>query len=80
MCGGDNMADALEYEEESLFTYADYRSWELKEGERYELIYGIAYAMAAPNDYHQSISGELFRQIAIIWTANLVKYVPPLMT
>jgi len=49
--------------EERRFTYADYKSWELKEGERYELIYGEAYAMAAPNAYHQSIAFELGRQI-----------------
>ncbi len=31
--------------EEKLFTYADYKAWELKEGERYELIYGKIYPM-----------------------------------
>ena len=31
--------------EEQWFTYADYKEWELKEGERYEIIYGEAYAM-----------------------------------
>ena len=41
--------------EERAFTYADYKEWELKEGERYELIYGEAYAMAAPNARHQEI-------------------------
>jgi Uma2 family endonuclease len=46
------------------FTYAEYKAWELDEGERFELIDGIAYAMAAPNDFHQAISGEIFRQIA----------------
>jgi Uma2 family endonuclease len=61
------MADMLQ---DRLFTYADYKSWDLKVGERYELIYGVAYAMEAPNamaganTYHQSICGELFRQIA----------------
>jgi Uma2 family endonuclease len=40
---------------ERAFTYADYKVWELKEGERYELIYGVAYAMAAPNARHQEI-------------------------
>ena len=34
------------------FTYADYKEWELAEGERYEIIYGEAYAMAAPNTRH----------------------------
>jgi Uma2 family endonuclease len=46
------------------FTYADYKAWELDEGERFELIDGIAYGMAAPNDFHQAIGGEIFRQIA----------------
>ncbi|MDR3193186.1 MAG: Uma2 family endonuclease [Treponema sp.] len=51
-------------EENRPFTYADYKAWELAEGERFELIDGAAYAMAAPNDFHQAISGEIFRQIA----------------
>jgi Uma2 family endonuclease len=55
---------AKSIEENKHFTYADYRQWELKEGERYELINGDAYAMASPNDAHQAISGEIFRQIA----------------
>jgi Uma2 family endonuclease len=46
------------------FTYADYKAWELDAGERYELIGGKAYALSAPNDFHQAISGEIFRQIA----------------
>ena len=41
--------------ENRLFTYADYKQWELAPGERYELIYGEAYAMSAPNDQHQAI-------------------------
>jgi Uma2 family endonuclease len=41
------------------FTYADYKNWELKPGERYELIGGIAYAMAGPNDRHQAIAAAL---------------------
>ena len=41
--------------ENRLFTYADYKQWELAPGERYELIYGEAYAMSAPGAYHQSI-------------------------
>jgi Uma2 family endonuclease len=48
--------------EERLFTYADYKEWELDEGERYELIYGEAFAMAAPNVKHQSILMELANQ------------------
>jgi Uma2 family endonuclease len=41
------------------FTYADYKNWELAPGERYELIDGVAYAMAAPSRYHQEISMAL---------------------
>ena len=48
--------------EERLFTYADYKDWELDEGERYELIYGEAYAMAAPNIRHQAILMNLSNQ------------------
>jgi Uma2 family endonuclease len=48
------MADAL-VKEDRRWTYRDYREWDLKQGERYELIYGVAYAMSAPNAYHQSI-------------------------
>jgi Uma2 family endonuclease len=51
-------------DEEHYFTYADYKGWELEEGERFELIDGTAYAMAAPNDFHQAILAELSRQIA----------------
>jgi Uma2 family endonuclease len=60
------MSDALRKpdDEEIHYTYADYRQWDLEEGERYELIEGTAYAMSSPNDAHQAISGEIFRQIA----------------
>jgi Uma2 family endonuclease len=55
---------AQKIESTERFTYTDYKKWELKRGERYELIYGTAYALAAPSAAHQLISGELFRQIA----------------
>jgi len=58
---------------ESRYTYADYKDWDLKEGERYELICGEAFAMSAPGDYHQSISGELFKQIANYLTGKPCK-------
>jgi Uma2 family endonuclease len=60
------MSDAAKIlsDEDRSFTYADYKAWELDAGERYELIRGKAYAMSAPNDSHQGISGEIFRQIA----------------
>jgi Uma2 family endonuclease len=49
------MPDAL-LKKDRRWTYRDYREWDLKEGERYEIIYGVAYAMSAPNDRHQAIS------------------------
>ena len=48
--------------EERRFTYADYREWELDEGERYELINGEPFAMAGPNTKHQLILMELSSQ------------------
>ena len=48
--------------EDQLSTYADYRAWELAEGERFELIYGEAYAMSAPNTRHQEILMEISSQ------------------
>jgi Uma2 family endonuclease len=47
---------ALDYDRDRGWTYADYKDWELKPGERFELIDGAAYAMAAPNTEHQTIS------------------------
>jgi len=41
--------------EKTYFTYADYKEWELDEGERFEVIRGEAFAMAAPNAGHQAI-------------------------
>lgn len=46
----------------TIFTYADYCRW--PDDERWELIEGEAYAMAAPGLAHQAVVGELFRQIA----------------
>jgi len=50
-------------EAERRFTYADYKGWELKEGERYELIRGEAFAMAGPNTRHQVVSRKIFLQL-----------------
>ena len=52
-----------EQKEERRFTYADYKEWELNEGERFELIYGEAFAMSGPNTRHQLVSGALFIQL-----------------
>jgi Uma2 family endonuclease len=46
----------LAFKDDEHYTYADYKAWELKPGERYELIDGIAYAMSAPSERHQLIS------------------------
>ena len=49
--------------EDRLYTYRDYKEWELKEGERFELIYGEAFAMSSPNERHQAILTELLVQL-----------------
>jgi len=41
------------------WTYKDYKDWELEPGKRVELIYGVVYAMSAPNTQHQLISSLL---------------------
>ena len=46
-----------------VFTYADYCAW--PDDERWELIDGEAYAMAAPSRAHQTVVGELFVQISL---------------
>ena len=43
-------------------TYADYITW--PENERWEIIDGVPYMQAAPLWQHQSISGEIYRQIS----------------
>jgi Uma2 family endonuclease len=54
----------LDYNWDRRLTYEDYKDWELKPGERFELIDGAAYAMAAPNTEHQRIltmlTGEFY--------------------
>jgi len=49
--------------EEQWFTYADYKEWELADGERFEIIYGEAYVMAAPSLRHQAIQIALASQL-----------------
>ncbi|MCL1823843.1 MAG: Uma2 family endonuclease [Oscillospiraceae bacterium] len=45
------------------FTYKDYANWELKEGERFEIINGLPYAMASPSQAHQEMIVELCKRI-----------------
>jgi Uma2 family endonuclease len=66
------MADAYRVEQEH-WTYADYKAWELKPGERYEIIYGDAYAMSAPNARHQEMLMELSKQFAVFLTGKPCK-------
>ena len=51
--------------EERFFTYADYKEWELDEGERYEVIRGEAYAMSSPSERHQAVLTQLLGQIFV---------------
>lgn len=45
--------------EEQRFSWQDYQAW--PDGERWELIAGVAYAMSpAPNTKHQQVAGELY--------------------
>jgi Uma2 family endonuclease len=44
------------------YTYSDYLSW--RWSEMVELIQGKIYKMSAPTSTHQTVTGELFRQIA----------------
>ncbi|MDR2922702.1 MAG: Uma2 family endonuclease [Treponema sp.] len=48
--------------EEQSFTYSDYKEWDLGVGERYELIYGEAFAMAGPGARHQAMLTEILTQ------------------
>ncbi|MCL1918437.1 MAG: Uma2 family endonuclease [Peptococcaceae bacterium] len=48
--------------EDERYTYADYEKWD--DEIRYELIDGVPYMLAAPSQTHQTISGELYFQLA----------------
>ena len=51
--------------DERLYTYADYKEWDLDVGERFEFIYGVAYAMTSPNEPHQAILTALLGQFFV---------------
>ena len=59
-----SMAAALKLKPQEMrsYTYADYCEWD--DDERWELIDGVAYAMAAPLVQHQDVSRNIFIQIA----------------
>lgn len=54
-------ARKLESNEKRRYTYADYCTWD--DDERWELIDGVPYAMAAPSTKHQGSAGYIFLQI-----------------
>ena len=58
------------------WSYADYKNWEFKPGERYEIIHGDAYAMSAPNASHQAMLMELGRQFANFLVGKKCKVYP----
>ncbi|SDG42463.1 Uma2 family endonuclease [Desulfosporosinus hippei] len=51
----------LVQKDDKKYTYAEYLKW--TDGQRWELLDGIAYNIAAPSRRHQEVSGELFYQI-----------------
>jgi len=71
------MADpALDYDDIRNWTYKDYKEWELKPGERFELIDGVAYAMAAPNTEHQIIVSTLNAEFYNFLKGKKCKVIP----
>ena len=62
--------------ERPYYTYADYKEWELDEGERYEIINGEAYAMSAPSTQHQAILMELSSQFHVYLQGKPCKVFP----
>ena len=70
------MSEAYAIEEDRKYTYVDYKAWELKPGERYELINGVAYAMAAPGLTHQGILIELATQFHVFLKGKPCKVYP----
>jgi Uma2 family endonuclease len=62
--------------DEHLYSYADYKEWDLQVGERFELIYGEAYAMAGPNTKHQQILTELLSQFHVYLQGKLCQVFP----
>ena len=71
------MADpALAYKTDQKWTYADYKAWELKPDERFELIEGLAYAMSAPNTEHQLILSTLHGEFYNFLKGKKCKVIP----
>jgi len=62
--------------EDPYYTYADYKEWELDEGERFELLNGEVYAMSAPSTNHQAILMEISSQIHVFLRGKPCKVFP----
>jgi len=58
------------------FSYADYKAWEHKEGELFELIYGKTFAKAGANKRHQAILLELSSQFRNVLYGKPCKVYP----
>jgi len=58
------MALALQHEEGYKYTYRDYLNMP-DDGNRWEIIDGVPYMMAAPNTQHQRISTKVLTRIAV---------------
>jgi Uma2 family endonuclease len=71
---GENMGALPKAEQ--VFTYADYKDWELGEGERFEIICGEAFAMSAPDARHQAILTELLSQFHVYLRGKQCKVYP----
>ena len=70
------MAGSVKQKQKS-YSYADYLTWD--DDKRYEIIDGEVFDMTSPSVMHQSISGELFRQMANFFDNKVCKiFVAPL--
>jgi Uma2 family endonuclease len=70
------MSDTPETNTERKLTYADYKAWELKPDEQYEMIGGEVFAMSVPNASHQTMLMELSRQFANFLVGKTAKVYP----
>jgi Uma2 family endonuclease len=70
------MADTPETHPDRKWTYAEYKAWELKPDEQYEMIGGEVFAMSVPNAAHQTMLMELSRQFANFLVGKPAKVYP----
>jgi Uma2 family endonuclease len=70
------MSDPVLADENRKWTYRDYKAWELKPGERYELIDGIAYAMSVSGTVHQLIVAVMTTEFCNFFKGKPCKAIP----